>query len=312
MRHQTYNFHSIFESDAVLPQYKGSTFRGVFGHALKRVVCALKGQECADCLLRGKCLYALVFETDKAMPPPEGLVMAAPPPPFVIEPPLSRQTHYPAGTAFDFRLLLFGAVNDNLPYFIYAFEQMGQFGVGRRIEGRRGRFRLESVTANGETIYAGGDRKLRAFGPPEVLTPRAGPISDKTLQLKLSLETPLRFKADNHFAQELPFYMLVRTMIRRADALQICYGAGQPDWDHKGMVARADAVRIAKDRVRWFDWRRYSARQESEMRMGGLVGEAIYEGPLSEYRPLIEFCEKVHIGKQTTFGLGKLKTEWEG
>ena len=57
-----YLFSLVLDDDAVLPEYKGSTFRGIFGHFLKRVVCALKQQECADCLLREKCVYFQVFE----------------------------------------------------------------------------------------------------------------------------------------------------------------------------------------------------------------------------------------------------------
>ncbi len=38
MFYGTYRFSSVFENDAHLPHYKGSTFRGVFGRGLKKVV----------------------------------------------------------------------------------------------------------------------------------------------------------------------------------------------------------------------------------------------------------------------------------
>ncbi len=63
MLYGKYSFTVTFNSDAILPPYKGSTFRGVFGHALKRVTCALKRQSCDDCMLRSKCVYPFVFET---------------------------------------------------------------------------------------------------------------------------------------------------------------------------------------------------------------------------------------------------------
>lgn len=49
MLYGNYRFKCRFESEAHLPEYKGSTFRGVFGRALKDVVCALKRQECPGC-----------------------------------------------------------------------------------------------------------------------------------------------------------------------------------------------------------------------------------------------------------------------
>jgi len=109
MLYGRYSFSIQFEDNAILPEYKGSTFRGVFGHALKRVVCALKKQECRDCLLREKCIYPYTFET---MPQPvthdDPVRVSSPPHPYVIEPPLNTKTRYTKGDTFDFSLLLFG------------------------------------------------------------------------------------------------------------------------------------------------------------------------------------------------------------
>ena len=62
MLYGKYHFICRLENDAILPGYKGSTFRSVFGHALKRVVCVLKRVECEACGLRNRCVYARVFE----------------------------------------------------------------------------------------------------------------------------------------------------------------------------------------------------------------------------------------------------------
>ena len=42
MRYGSYEFTIVFDSGALLPPFKGSTFRGAFGTALKRVTCALR------------------------------------------------------------------------------------------------------------------------------------------------------------------------------------------------------------------------------------------------------------------------------
>lgn len=125
-----YRFFSRLLEPALLPPYKGSTFRGAFGGALKKVVCAVRVVDCANCMLRPRCLYAKTFEL--SVGPAEGNArIAAPPHPYVIEPPLTEKTKFEKGDCFDFSLLLFGETNDYLPYFVYAFENMGETGIGK-------------------------------------------------------------------------------------------------------------------------------------------------------------------------------------
>jgi len=88
-----------------------------------------------------------------------------------------------------------------------------------------------------------------------------------------------------------------------------CYGNGEPALDYRGLVKRAGTVSIVESDLRWFDWQRYSLRQDKAMLMGGMTGSITYEGKIDEYMPLIDFCSKVHLGKQTAFGLGKIKAE---
>ena len=310
MLYGKYQFLCRFENEATLPYYKGSTFRGVFGRALKKVVCALKRQECSQCLLRDRCVYIFVFETPlSAIASPEDSKMA-PPHPFVIEPPLTPETNFPVGAAFDFNLLLFGQTNNNLPYFIYAFDQMGRIGIGKRINGKRGQFVLKKVNMGGRTIYSEKDEKLwMDKSPEELVLSAANGTRNGDFQLKVIIETPLRLKFENRLKADLPFHVLVRAMLRRISSLMNYYGNGEPPLDYRGLVKRAETVQIVSDNLKWFDWRRYSWRQDKSMLMGGMVGSVVYGGKIGEYLPLLEFCSKVHLGKQTSFGLGKIKTE---
>ncbi len=310
MQYGKYNFKCFFENDAILPPYKGSTFRGIFGHALKKVVCALKRQDCKDCLLKERCIYTLVFETKHALKVPDGFRISAPPNPFVIEPPLSDETMYKKGCSFDFNLLLFGKVNNSLAYLIYAFDQIGKTGIGKRIGENRGAFSLKEVKYNDSIIYSDKDRSLINSGEAEeMLLKNQTGHNDSTIRIKLILETPLRLKFENHLKADLPFHVLMRAMLRRISSLFAFYDNGEPVIDYRGLAERAKNVRIAEQNLSWFDWKRYSNRQDQSMLMGGITGSIIYEGKIAEYMPLIEFCEKVHIGKQTSFGLGKIRTE---
>ncbi|MBN1106430.1 MAG: CRISPR-associated protein Cas6, partial [Deltaproteobacteria bacterium] len=239
-----YGFICRLESHAVLPFFKGSTFRGVFGHALKRVVCALKLKECADCILRETCLYSSVFERSG----PDSVH------PFVIEPPMEGERRFNAGERFDCSLLLFGEANQRLPYFVYAFEQMGKIGIGGRVNGSRGRFVLEQVQAGGRVLYSEGTRKLLRTDGVETLYL---PNTDRgAKEVRVTLETPLRLKFENRLTAELPFHVLVRAMLRRVSSLFNAFGGGEPELDYKGLVKEAQEVRIKESSLRWYDWER--------------------------------------------------------
>ena len=310
MQYSSYRFLCTFKNEAHLPLYKGSTFRGVFGRSLKQVVCALKKEECTQCILKEQCVYAQVFETGTALKMPEGSKIVSPPHPFVIEPPLSTTTRFDKGMSFDFNLLLFGKINHSLPYFIYAFDQMGAIGIGKRVNGVRGKFELDEVKINKHIIYSKTDKRLNTAHEPAELSvdiPAAEP--EETFCLKLVLETPLRLKFENRLKADLPFHVLVRAMLRRISSLFNCYGAGEPPLDYRGLVQGAASVQILESDLKWFDWKRYSFRQNKSMLMGGITGSVTYEGYIGKYLPLIRFCEKTHLGKQTAFGLGKIKAE---
>lgn len=337
MLYGKYRFLCEFEGPALMPAYKGSTLRGLFGNGLRKVVCALKQQECGQCLLRRQCLYARVFETHLAMDMPEGSRISSPPHPFVIEPPMTNQMDFEKGSLLECSLILFGEAVHSLPYFVYTFDRMGTIGVGKRINGKRGRFRLKEVRAGDTPIYSDSDQKLRQPDTLEVLslTPaEENPGSKRTIMregkkieshaqerdrgkepsftVRVTLETPLRFKFENRLKADLPFHVLVRAMLRRISSLFAVYGNGEPDLDYQGLVNRAGSVRVAENRLSWFDWRRYSNRQERKMFMGGMTGSVTYEGNLAEYLPLLHFVEKTHLGKNTSFGLGKIgaQTAW--
>ncbi len=310
MLYGKYRFFCQLDKEAILPSYKGSTFRGVFGRALKKVVCALKRQTCDQCLLKRQCVYSLVFETSDSGLPVKSSRIASQPHPFVIEPPLTEDINFPMGSSFDFNLLLFGDVNNSFPYFIYAFDQMGKIGIGKKVNGSRGTFSLKSVKNGRRIIYSDKNRKLNATDIYQNLTLQDSMEKhEKVFSLKVTIETPLRLKYENKLTAELPFHILVRAMLRRVSSLFEYYDDGEPELDYRGLVKKAKEVSIVNSKLKWFDWRRYSFKQDKAMLMGGISGSVIYKGKVSEFMPLLDFCSNVHIGKQTSFGLGQIKAE---
>lgn len=294
----------------ILPHYKGSTFRGAFGSAFRRVVCALRRQDCASCMLKTSCIYAYVFETH---PSGNTTIMGmhsytAIPHPFVIEPPMETDRVYEPGNTLCFSLILIEKAVDYLPYFVYTFEEMGKIGIGKQ----RGKYRLISVTTDeGELIHTCEDRTIRAVPPNQLYIPIDFPYSDNGIEsLTITFITPARILYGRHFATKPNFHILIRSLLRRIALLAYFHGDKQKmTWDLNRIIAAAESIRIQKDGTRWWDWERYSTRQGERMKMGGLVGEVEYRGNIEPFLPIIKAGEIFHVGKGTSFGLGKYETQ---
>ena len=298
-----------------LPLYKGSTFRGGFGHAFKRVVCIQKRRECSDCMVKSTCVYSYVFETS---PPEDTEILRLYkniPHPFVIEPPLTPQRLFKKGEVITFNLVLIGKAIRYLPYFIYTFDELGRIGIGKG----KGKFHLKSVTSEieghgtedksenaGENgiIYSGEDKTLRdsfkILRIDDILPPTSTPSS-----IHLEFLTPTRMIFNERLVAEVEFHHIIRTLLRRISALSYFHCGELLELDFKGLIERAENVKRTDSELRWYDWERYSARQDTRMKMGGVIGRAVFEGDLEGFMPLIALGEYVHVGKGTSFGLGK-------
>ncbi|MFH1963128.1 MAG: CRISPR system precrRNA processing endoribonuclease RAMP protein Cas6 [bacterium] len=293
--------------DLRLPLYLGSTLRGGFGTAFKRVVCALKDRSCHECILKEKCVYSYVFETP---PPANTTVMRkyeSSPHPFVIEPPQESHQGYNTGDTITFNLILVGKAIDYLPYFIYTFEEFGRIGIGKG----RGSFELQDVSCEGKSIYNSKGKILHSV-EPSTLNLKSEIVNLNThdpQSLTLNFLTPCRVIYNGYLTKDLEFHILVRNLLRRIALLSYFHcNCDTSQIDFRGIIEQAEQIKVESyDRatLRWYDWERYSARQDTRMKMGGFVGKITFEGDIEPFMPLIRAGEVLHVGKGTSFGLGR-------
>jgi len=299
------------EQGLSLPVYKGSTLRGGFGNAFKRISCSLRENDCRTCLLRTSCPYAYIFET---APPPGSEALRNfenIPRPFVLEPPLEDKTEYAAGEKLVFNLILVGKAIGYLPYFIVAFRELGEIGIGRM----RKKYRLADIWAvnpinnESEIVYHAGDQLVRnvdlAVHSDIGKIPDVSNDTPNTRRVGLEFQTMTRIKFEEKFVQRVEFHMLIRNLLRRLSSLAYFHHGWELELDFAGLIERAAEVRLVKTDTRWMDWERYSSRQDSKMNLGGVVGRVEYEGDLGEFVPLLKLGELVHVGKGAVFGMGK-------
>lgn len=296
------------EEPASLPPFHGSMLRGAFGHALRRTVCVMgPEQPCASCLLRHACVYTRIFEPYvEGEPPPflRGIDQAVRP--YVFEP-LGGEGRLEPGEPLRFDLLLFGQAVDLQAYAFLAVERMARAGLGTR----RARFRLvrvEAPEAGGGTreLFVAGSPPATAPAPPVMPPESALPEGPVTLQLV----TPLRIKLRDHLNDHPTFRDLAFNMLRRVLELAHFHVSGAAiDWSFRPLLDRADGVRVVSADLHWHDWERWSQRQQTSMKLGGLVGRLVLEGDLQPFAALLRTAEVVHVGKGATFGLGKVVVE---
>ena len=308
-----FNFEMSAVDKLQLPAYKGSTLRGAFGHVFKKVVCTLRREGCHDCILKERCVYSYIFETP---PPGNTSIMKkypAAPHPFVILPPAGEKRHYVKDENLAFTLTLIGKATEYLPYFIYTFDELGRVGIGKG----RGKYQLKKVSAvsnNGkckqEEIY-GGEGKILKSGYET--TKWKDLINNESLsnknELTLKFHTPTRIKYREDLVLDLEFHILIRNLLRRISTLSYFHCANEINIDFKGLIRDAEKIETAKNTLSWKDWERYSNRQETRMKMGGFVGEITFKGNLGKFLPFIMLGEYIHVGKGTSFGLGKYEIQ---
>lgn len=296
------------DADARLPVYAGSAWRGVFGRALKRLVCVTHEPACPSCLLYRSCVYPYIFET-----PPDPAVgklrkYTAVPRPFVLVP--SAGGAFAPGARLALEITLFGHGNRYLPYIVQALSQAGQRGVGKAA----GALQLlqveqavddEAVDDDWRPIYTPGG----ALTPQPPVAPSLPPPPDR---FTLTLATPLRLKVEGRHLTpaEFRFGALFTPLLRRISLLTAFHTAAPLETDFAALTRAAREVAVESCALRWHDWTRYSSRQDTLLRMGGLLGEIHLTGAdLDPFWPYLWLGQWTHAGKGATMGLGRYRIE---
>ena len=276
--------HLTARADAPLhlPPYAGSMLRGAFGHALL-ALSPLPHADGKPCALHTTCPYCQVFATPP-LPAHSLQKFSQMPQPYVIEPPSGGTQRLQAGQTFHFGLVLIGQAIAHQPAITLAWERALRTGLGGQND-QRSRCTLLDVQ--------------RGSAPP--------PAPALGQHATLHLLTPLRLQYQGKPSRQhnITARNLLVTLARRYQLLQdIHLGAAAPQQDFATLTAQAEAVQIAHTDLRWFDWGRYSQRQQQEMKLGGLLGSLQLHGNLTPFAELLHLGQWLHVGKNTSFGLG--------
>lgn len=288
--------------------YRGSAWRGVFGHALKRLVCITRERECRGCLVSSTCTYPYIFETQAARDGGEREDLS--PHPFVLS--LAAEWKPRQFEREVVGVTLFGEGCSRWPYVLQALREAGEYGVGKdRIPMRLRAIRQEQPAGSGQWTGIWDEKTgVRPAGTAVAEPGRCPKV------IRIRLETPLRLRIQQHLIrpESLTPLVFLQAVERRASVITKLHGKlhGGPTIAGEGRLAErwAERVRELDRRLRWQDWERYSNRQQRKVPMGGVTGEWVWEtGDEWEGWERLWLVQWLHAGKGTSMGLGRFAVE---
>jgi len=268
-----------------MPGYMGSAWRGGFGRALRRAVCVTGLPTCPGCPFEESCVYPYLFET---APGGTGGILAGydrVPNPFVLAPPWEEGRLVPEGGETGLRLVLIGRAIEHAGFARQAVVEAGLRGLGPD----RGALDLTAVDS--------------------VAPPPAPPCPER---VEITLLTPLRLVEGGRLVGPgalRPRHLLL-SLLRRVSTLAERHGRALLDLDYRALKERAEAAEFAAAELRWVEWARWSGRQQTLLRMGGLLGSlALPLAGLEPFWPFLALAPWVHVGKGATMGLGAMRVD---
>ncbi|WP_420177189.1 CRISPR system precrRNA processing endoribonuclease RAMP protein Cas6 [Kerstersia gyiorum] len=291
------------EAPLQLPVYTGSMLRGAFGHALL-ALSSLPHMQDQPCALQAVCPYCQIFATPP-LPAHSLQKFSQMPHAYVIEPPFEGARSLQAGDTFRFSLVLIGKALGFLPTIVVAWERALRTGLNKQ----RVPCQLLTVThENGNVLWTMQDRRIM----PIANTTPLPPAQTLKQQATLHLASPLRLQKNGKPARShtLDARTLLITLARRWQLLlDIHLGSSAPQQDFSTLAALATTIQLEAENLRWFDWGRFSQRQQKEMKFGGLMGTLSLHGNLQPFSELLHIGQWLHVGKNTSFGLGGYRIE---
>ncbi|QCT95328.1 CRISPR system precrRNA processing endoribonuclease RAMP protein Cas6 [Caminibacter mediatlanticus TB-2] len=262
-----------FLSDYKLPfTFIGSTIRGAFGYGLKRVVCINPSFKCDGCFAKDNCLYYDLYEKSFN----------------------KFRFAFKLDGKLNFDLYLFEEISNKTPYILSSiYKAFKEIGI------LRDRIKIDDfkILVNDEIVYDGEFKECKMENVKWKMEDFSH--NDELITITLNFITPLRIKQDGKYVRgdELNPISILRSIYHRYLKLK--------DKKPQKLPFMPDIEVIDKN-LKFIDYGRYSNRQKTKMKLGGVVGEMKLKVDENSYK-LFKLGEIIGVGKQVTFGLGNMR-----
>lgn len=258
-----------------LPQFLGSTLRGVLGEQLLRKYCNNPRRFCKYCASIRNCMFTDFFsrldnKRNKHLHLPTQ---------YVIYHPQPAKTFYRQGELLIFYVKLF---NNAIKYQIDVTEALIK-GCDEGLSFIRYGFDfVSSKVTQGTSIDVHASFEIDA--------------------VTLTFDTPLRINTHTQgIMWKIDFELIIRNILRRLSETDILNLPADVCNDY---LKKATCISTSFDHLQPWHIERYSNRTASKKSISGLVGSIAFSGTLSPFVDLLMLGEIIHIGKACSMGLG--------
>ncbi len=316
-----------------------NTLRGLIGAQIHKLCCSNALEKCSLCPDMHGCLYSYLYNTPAKVSSENLSKYNSLPHPYVFYFPRGRLI-FEKGEKIVFYLTLFGRALNYLSYYVHGVSNSCKAGIGRD----RVPLKLKSVEAFysetlQETIYTAEEPFLSSFKRQtlDLETALTGIISesinseneykDKTSSslkdcetaynhyknevnknIKLLFNSAFRVKENERLVSEIEFSTIIKSLLRRFSNIAYFHCGRETDIDFKKIIEKAKNINALTKDITWFEYDRYSIKQNAKMKMGGIIGDIIFKSA-EPWKNLLKIGETIHIGKNTSFGFGNYNIE---
>ncbi|MFR1831527.1 MAG: CRISPR system precrRNA processing endoribonuclease RAMP protein Cas6 [Lachnospiraceae bacterium] len=271
------------EHYAELPPYLGSALRGVIGQSLYRT---------------NRQAYDFLYANGKSQNGEKDILN-----PYMIVPPkpCHPKTVVRQGELLEFQMVLFGQASAYALSLVKALKNIGQYGLGAQrypfyLEFIGNRCSNRAIWRNGQYYEAGICQEILSCRQLEQV---AGAI--------IQLQTPLRIRRRGQLVTSVSFPAFMRNITKRIGAITERYGGWVNQTEIEKILVLAEHIQLVKEDLHLEHLERYSNRLQEKMDFSGLMGEIEFAGDITPFVPWLSAAEVLHIGRNTTFGMGQVE-----
>ncbi len=262
-----------------VPRFLGPVFHGAFGHALR---------ESCEHFPHAAPLYELCYDRNSSSPNRCQ--------PFLFDVDRDAGGDVQPGHSIQASWIGKPILASNpafLPALLYSLKLMADNGLGPDFVS----YDLMAIRILPHPIFRPDDSGISIL--PSIYTIADLPEPPESGQAEIQIKTPTQLVTKGKTLKSIDGPILFRRLWQRIAAW------GEYQLSRQIKPPFFDEIEVKQDETYWWQVERWSSRQQKRLDVSGLVGKVIFSGLDNFTWGLLRLGEHLHIGKNTTSGLGK-------